>query len=492
MQPETKVPNVAGSPIAVSSGLAPENQASGRWAELLAPRYLATTAMLCMGVALYAFNGFLVSTVLPTAVGEIGGAELLSWSMTLYLVASIVAGASAALLKQRYGARTVLFAAALIFLAGTLAAALASDMNTVLFGRICQGIGEGIIAAICYALIPEMFPPALVPKVFGAEASVWAIAAFGGPVLAGSLTEAFSWRVAFLVNAPLIALFLLLALILVPSGSEAGRRLQFPTLRLSLLSAGLIAMLVAGLAGSALATATVIAGSMLLVLGAVRLDGRAEDSILPDGAFSTRSPLGLGLWVILLMPLSQATSSVYLVYSLQYLFGYRPTLAGALGALMAISWSLTAIGVANLRTERSRQTAIWLGPLLLVLGFATLAGAIGTVNIAMLAVAQVAIGAAFGSSWGYLSQMLMEATPGHQRDKTSALLPTLQSVGYALGGALAGLAANAAGLPAAEGAEDMRGPLITAFVLAFLWSLPAALVSWRAVRLLRNPRGDAR
>ncbi|MBC7148488.1 MAG: MFS transporter [Rhizobium sp.] len=485
MQPETEVPNVAGSPSATASGLAPEKEASGRWAELLAPRYLAATTMLCMGVALYAFNGFLVSTVLPAAVGEIGGAELLPWSMTLYLVASIVAGASAALLKQRYGARTVLFAAALLFLAGTLAAAFASDMNSVLFGRICQGIGEGIVAAICYALIPEMFPPALVPKVFGAEASVWAIAAFGGPVLAGSLTEAFSWRVAFLVNAPLIALFLLLALILVPSGREAGRRLQFPTLRLTLLSAGLVAMLVAGLAGSVVATTGMIGGAMVLVLGAVRLDRGAEDSILPQGAFSTRSPLGLGLWVILLMPLSQATSSVYLVYSLQYLFGYRPTLAGALGALMAISWSLTAIGVANLRTERSRQTAIWLGPLLLVLGFATLAGAIGAVNIAMLAVAQVAIGAAFGLSWGYLSQMLMEATPGHERDKTSALLPTLQSAGFALGAALAGISANGAGLALAQSAEAMRGVLTLTFAIALVWAIPASLAARRAVTLMR-------
>lgn len=485
MEPTTETTNDADTLVAGALDQRLDTAVSGRWIELLAPRYLATTTMLCMGVALYAFNGFLVSTVLPTAVGEIGGAELLSWSVTLYLVASIVAGASAALLKQRYGARTILFAAALVFLVGTLAAALASDMNTVLCGRICQGIGEGIIAAICYALIPEMFPPALVPKVFGAEASVWAIAAFAGPVLAGSLTEAFSWRVAFLVNVPLIALFLLLALVLVRSGTEAGRRLQFPTLRLSLLSAGLVAMLVAGLAGSATATGAMVAGSLFLVLGAVWLDRRAVDSILPDGAFSTRSPLGLGLWVILLMPLSQATSSVYLVYSLQYLFGYRPTLAGALGALMAISWSITAIGVANLRTERSQQTAIWLGPLLLVLGFATLAGAIGTVSIAMVAAAQAAIGAAFGLSWGYLSQMLMEVTPGHERDKTSALLPTLQSAGFALGAALAGISANGAGLAAAQSVDAMRGVLTLTFAIALVWAIPASLAARRAVRLMR-------
>jgi MFS family permease len=484
MEPTTETTNDADTLVAGALDQRLDIAVSGRWIELLAPRYLATTTMLCMGVALYAFNGFLVSTVLPTAVGEIGGAELLSWSVTLYLVASIVAGASAALLKQRYGARTILFAAALVFLVGTLAAALASDMNTVLCGRICQGIGEGIIAAICYALIPEMFPPALVPKVFGAEASVWAVAAFGGPVLAGSLTEAFSWRVAFLVNVPLIALFLLLAVVRVPAGAEAGRRLQFPTLRLTLLSAGLVSMLVAGLAGSISVTAAMVAVSLLMVLGAVRLDRRAQDSILPQGAFSTQSPLGLGLWVVLLMPLSQATSSVYLVYSLQYLFGYRPTLAGALGALMAISWSITAIGVANLRTKRSKQVAIWFGPMLLVLGFATLSGAIGTVNFTMLAIAQVIVGSAFGLSWGYLSQMLMDVTPDHERDKTSALLPTLQSAGFALGAAFAGLSANGAGLATAQSIDTMRGVLTFTFAIALVWAVPALLAARRAVRLL--------
>ncbi len=467
------------------TGASDVRTSTGRWAELLTPRYLATTTMLCVGVALYAFNGFLVSTVLPTAVREIGGAALLPWSLTLYLIASIVAGASAALLKQRYGARKVLFAAAVVFLAGTLTAAVASDMETVLVGRVFQGIGEGIIAAICYALIPEMFPPALVPKVFGAEATVWAVAAFGGPVLAGSLTETFSWRVAFLVNAPIICLFLLLAAVMVPGGrrTTGGMTLSFPTQRLALLSAGLLVMLVAGLAPSAPVAATAVATSLLLIFAAVRLDHRANQSILPKGAFSLGSTLGLGLWVVLLMPLSQATSGVYLVYSLQNLFGYGPTHAGALGALMAISWSLTAIGVANLRHEGARRATIWVGPLLLVCGFTALVAAIAAGSTGLLVAAQITIGAAFGLSWGYLSQMLMETTPERERDKTSALLPTLQSAGYALGAAMAGLWANGAGLASADTPEAMRTILTLTFGLALVWAVPALLAARRAVRL---------
>ena len=467
--------------------------ADGRWLDLLAPHYLVTTAMLCLGVALYAFNGFLVSTVMPTTVAELGGEAVISWALTLFLTASIIAGASAAMLKERFGARLVLTAAALVFLAGTLLAATATTMAAVLLGRIAQGLGEGVIAAICYALIPEIFPPRLVPKVFGAEALVWALAAFGGPVLAGYLTETISWRAAFFINVPIIAVFVLMAVTIVPRRHvKAVRSTTFPGFRLALLATALVTVLVAGLSAASSQAVIALAVAALALAGSLHLDRRAKETVLPSGAFSLNSALGLGLWAVLLMSLAQATSSVYLVFSLPNLWHFPPTAAGGLSALMAICWSLTAIGVANLRSDTWKRSMIWIGPFLLVGGIGLLVLSLLTGEIAVLVTAQIAIGAAFGASWGYLSQMLMDAAPPAERDKTSTLLPTLQSAGYALGGALAGLAANAAGLAAAESADGLRGPLITAFVLAFLWSLPAALVSWRAVRLLRNPRGGAR
>ena len=79
-----------------------------RWSELLTADYSAATTTLCLGVALFAFNGFLVSTSLPTAVGEIGGIELISWAFTLYLVFSIVGGASGEHAVRRWSALDLL------------------------------------------------------------------------------------------------------------------------------------------------------------------------------------------------------------------------------------------------------------------------------------------------------------------------------------------------------------------------------------------------
>lgn len=458
-----------------------DDEEKGRWAELFEAKYAATTTMLCIGVALYAFNGFLVSTALPSAVGELGGTAVISWSLSLYLAASIVSGAAAALIKQRFGGRVTLIGAALVFLAGTVAAMLAGNMGVILLGRVLQGVGEGVVAAICYALIPEMYPRRLVPKVFGAEATVWAVAGFGGPVVAGILTETLSWRAAFAVNLPVVAVFVLLVAIIVPRRAGETTRPTFPAARLTLLSASLMLAMLAGVAPSVPLALALMALAATALAGVLRLDGRTHHRILPRGAFSLGTTLGLGLWVVLMMPLAQATSSVYLVYSLQNLWGFSATAAGALSALMALSWSASAILVANLRSRRHQQTAIWFGPLLHVAGLAGLFAGIASGSLPVVVLAQVVIGCGFGLNWGFLSQTLMSVSHPEERDKTSVLLPTLHSAGFAFGGAVAGFAANAAGLADAVTPQAMRGPLAVAFLCAVFWAMPALFAARRAM-----------
>ena len=247
----------------IKTGPNAEPQADGRWSELLRPDYLVATVTLCLGVALFAFNEFFISTALPTAVAQIGGATLLSWAVTLYLVFAILGGALAANLKARFGARGTLIAAAIVFVAGTMIATTASSMPQVLAGRVFQGFGEGIIAAVCYALIPELFPPRLVPKIFGAEAIVWAMAAFGGPLVSGFLTEHWSWRAAFGVNIPAAAIFVVLVLAIVPAQKvPAGKPRPIPLLRLIVVGAGILLISVSTTARSVPLTVAALATAL--------------------------------------------------------------------------------------------------------------------------------------------------------------------------------------------------------------------------------------
>ncbi|TCN30439.1 MFS transporter [Sinorhizobium americanum] len=469
-----------------TSSVTKHRPGEGRWSELLKRDHFAATVTLCLGVALFAFNEFFISTALPTAVKEFGGAALLSWAFTLYLVFAIIGGALAANQKARFGARNTLIAAALVFAAGTIIATLATGMPQVLAGRLLQGLGEGIIAGVCYALIPELFPPRLVPKVFGAEAIVWASAAFAGPLISGLLTEYWSWRAAFFVNIPAVAVFIALVIASVGQPKRgAGAVGAVPLLRLFAFGLGIVLISLSNTAGNAYGTAALLVIALSVFITAIRSDRRSPHSILPCCAFANRSALGSGLWVILLMPLAQASGSVYLVYSLQQLWDFRPTAAGFSSALMAMSWSVTAILVASLPSHAVRVRLMWTGPLILCLGLIGLTLAVWSDEHRLVFIGQAAIGTGFGISWGTLSQFLMDISSKEERDKTSALLPTLQSAGYAIGAALFGVTANAFGFD--EGASDhvLALSLLAVFALACVIAVASVFFALRTLRLAR-------
>ncbi len=463
-----------------------KSASSGRWSELFSPAYLAASLTLMLAAAIFAFNAFLVSTAMPTAVGELHGEAYLSWTLTVYIVASITAGASAPLLKARFGARRCLFVASGVFSLGTLAAALSPSMELVLIGRAVQGAGEGLVAAVAFALIPQLFPSRLVAKLFGAEAIVWAAAAFGGPVLAGIITEFVSWRAAFLVNLPIVAVFLALVHVAVPRDVRNHDAGIFPGLRLGLVALGMMAISVAAVVlEEPWQAALVVAGAALCLTIAVRIDLSARVSILPRGAFGFSSVPGVGLWTVFLLPLAQSVTGVFLVYAVQHLWGYGPAIAGGIGAILAVAWSTGAVIVANYDGMGKRLAFISIGASVVTAGLLIGLASMTQLLLSLVMLGQLVTGLGMGVAWGSLCQVVMETHPEGERDKASALLPTLQSAGYAAGSAVFGLVGNLAGFATDPSPEGLRFAMVVAFAAAVLLALPPLALTLRMGRLHR-------
>jgi len=457
----------------------------GRWAEIFTPRYATVTLILCLGVALLAFNAFLASISLPTAVQEMGGVALISWALTLFLVFAIVGGSGAALFKQRLGARTALLVSSAVFLVGTVIAASATSMEQVLVGRALQGLGEGVVSAICFALIPELFPSRLVPKVFGLQAMVWAVAAFGGPAAAGLLTEMVSWRAAFLINVPFVAVFAIMVVLKVPAHSPSDKQVvSFPGLRLLVIGVAIMMVALAALSQPLLATAFLVGAAALLV-SAVWMDGRARDRLMPPDAFRPVSVVGTGLWMVLLINVAGAGSAVYLVLVVQEMWNYGPTAAGALAAVLSVAWSFSAIAAANVRSKETRKLLIQAGPAMIALGLLLVMTGLLIDQVLVAVIGQLVIGAGFGTCNGYLNLTMMEAASDAERDRTSALMPTTQSAGNAIGAALAGVAANAGGMAIAASAADVKLAVVPVYVLGAVMAALALLAAWRMVGMIR-------
>lgn len=459
----------------------------GRWAEIFGPRYLPATIILCLGVALFAFNAFLSSTALPSAVNELQGIELISWATTLYLVFAIVGGAGAVIVKERLGSRWALLSMALVFLAGSLIAAAAADMPQVLVGRAVQGLGEGVVAALCFALIPELYPNRLVPKVFGMQAVIWAIAGFGGPAGAGALTEFVSWRATFLVNVPLVLMFCLMVMRVVPPGKSGEVRAGFPGVRLTAIGGGILMIAVASTLPFVPAVGLTAAAALVLVW-AIRRDRKSVAPLTPTGAFWSDTALGPGFWVVLLMPIAGAVTAVYLVMLLQQLWGYGPTLAGAVGAIMAIGWSCASVTVANVRKRSTRKVLIRTGPVLLAVGLFGVLMGLQMHLPPLLMIAQALIGMGFGISNGYTMLALIEASSAEDRDRTSALIPTTQSAGNAIGAAIAGLAANAAGYAVATTEPEVLAAILPLFATGIAIAMLAGIAAFAMVNRMPSTR----
>lgn len=453
------------------------------WRELVAGETGLATATVSLGIVLFAFNAFVVATALPSAVADLGGRAWIAWATSLYLILSIVAGASAAAAMHRLGARRLFLLAGTIFLAGTLIAAFAPDMGFLLLGRALQGAGAGFIESGCYVLIPRLFPARLIPRVFGVEAVAWAVAAFGGPALAGILTAAFSWRAALIVSAPLALIFLALVPRVVREGERPEASGGLPILPLAGIAAGMLLILVSDGTGPLALKAVTLGLGFAAFVVVVRLDRAARVRLLPDGAFGLGHPAGVGLWITLMMPVAQSAGAVFLTYALQVLWGYAPFTAGLAATVLALSWS----GVQTLAASRPwpRIRLVVAGAVLMTAGEGTMALAFTLASPALMILAQLLIGAAGGSFWGALSQLVMESAPEADRSTTSGLLPTVLSTGFGIGAALYGLIANLAGFSAASGPELQR-ILILVFALATLPGLVSLALALRMAGQLRR------
>ena len=455
-----------------------ENMQTGSWAELTSARYAAPAAMFTLGIALHAFNAFIASTTMPSAAIELGAVSLLSWATSSYLVASIVGGAAAAVFKTRFGARIVLLASSSVFVVGSLAFGVGNSVATLILGRILQGAGEGVVMALCYTLIPEMFPKSLVPRIFALESVAWVSAALAGPLIAGAITEAVSWRAAVLISVPAAAAFMLFVPLCVPrSLGSNGARLRMPIVQLALVAFGVF-LLSARI--EAIGAAGAIIGGLASLGGAVMLDRRSSVKLFPTGAFDVSTPVGAGMLLVLVMAMAEAPSVVYTAFAGQRLWSLGATASGLLSAIVAISWSVTAIGIAHLPRWATR-IYVWPAPLILAAGLALQVVALSTGEIAIVAAGQIVIGASFGFCWARLCEHVMDVAPEGERDFAAAALPTIQVAGVSIGAALVGTIAMATGVEGATSPDAIATALVPVFAISALIATSGLYAAWRTV-----------
>ncbi|TMX13030.1 MFS transporter, partial [Aeromonas salmonicida subsp. achromogenes] len=157
-------------------------------------------------IALGSLEKSIVTTPLPIIGAELNAGAALTWVVTAYLLAATAALPVYGKLSDLFGRVRMLNIGIGLFLAGSVACALAQDLPTLLAARVLQGLGGGGLIALAFTVIADCIPPREVGKYQGYISAVYAVSSIAGPLLGGYFTEQLSWRWIFWINLPLGAL----------------------------------------------------------------------------------------------------------------------------------------------------------------------------------------------------------------------------------------------------------------------------------------------
>jgi len=428
-------------------------------ASRLTPKVRRTFIALLLAMAIAAMDYTIVSTALPTIVGEMGALTLLPWVLTANVLASTVTVPLYGKLSDLFGRRRLMHVAILLFVLGSCAAGLSQDIGQLIACRAVQGAGSAGLIALSYMIIGDMITPRQRGRYQAYISAVFAVTSVCGPLLGGLAVDHVSWRLAFFPSVVLamITLTVIRRNLVDPSMT---RGIVVDWLGAALLALGLTAILLVASLGvdqyawdSPVILATIAIGVLALVWF-VRQEGKTPSPILPLFLFRNREfsavnatsfISGFGLF----LPLA------YLPVFLQISLAMSATHSGLLLAPM-----LTASLVGSLVSGRMvarwgrYRSVVVAGTVLLGVGLALLS----TMSVSTSPAAAAAYLVVFGLSMGILIPVLILVIQNavHPRDlgvATSSVQVFRQlggSTGVAMFGALfnarlAGLLA--AGLP---------------------------------------------
>ena len=313
---------------------------------------------LVLGMLLAALDSTIVSTALPTIVGELGGLARLSWVVTAYLLAQTVVTPLYGKLGDLYGRKGILQSAIVLFLAGSALCGVSRNMTQLIVFRAIQGLGGGGLTVTTQAVVGDIVPPRDRGRYQGIFGAVFGLASIAGPLLGGYFTTHLSWRWIFYVNLPLGVVALLVIAATLPSTAER-RHPAIDYAGTALLAVALSAIvLVSDVSGTSRPLTSppmlaLIALAVITLVAFILVERRAPEPVLPLRLFGNRT-FALTSAVGLIVGFALFGSVTYLPLFLQVVKGESPTASGMQMLPMMGGMLLTSIASGQLISRTGR------------------------------------------------------------------------------------------------------------------------------------------
>ncbi|WP_238654528.1 MDR family MFS transporter [Rothia uropygialis] len=319
-------------------------------------------AALLVAMFLASMDQTIVSTALPTIVGDLGGVEHQTWVTTAYLLASTLVMPIYGKFGDTLGRRNLFLIALVIFTGASLVISLSTSFWFFVIFRAIQGLGGGGLMILAQAIIGDIIPAKERGRYMGVMGSVFGMSAVIAPLLGGFFVDHLTWQWCFYVNVPLgvIALIVAMVFLKLPSHRPEHRIDILGVIFLSITTTCLIFFTDFG--GSethgwdAIETWMWGAGALLAGFVFVLTESKASDPIIPLTLFKNRifiiaTAIGFFLGMCMFAALA------FIPTFLQMSTGTSAAASGLLMLPMMAGLMLTSIVSGNLISKTGKYKA---------------------------------------------------------------------------------------------------------------------------------------
>jgi MFS family permease len=366
-------------------------------------------------------------------------------AITIFLLVMAALMIPGGKLTDLYGRKRCFTVGLIVYGVGALVSAVSPGIGVLIFGNsILEGVGTALLIPPVYILTTLLFTQMTSrARAFGAISAAGGIGAAAGPLIGGVITAALSWRVAFVFQAAVVALIVLLTRRLHdPLPADPTRPFDIVGAVLSAL--GLILLVLGILAADNngwLMLGLLVAGALVLVwfFGWIRRKERTgQEPLLATALFRNRtSNLGLVTqniqWLLLL-----GTSFVVSAY-LQVVRGYDAIQTGVIFTATTVGLLLASIGAERFARRRAQRTLILIGFVVTIVGVGVLVALAGTRESPWaFAPGLFLIGFGLGGMLTPSVNVVQSSFPEDQQGEISGVSRSVSNLGSSLGTAIAG------------------------------------------------------
>ena len=403
--------------------------------------------MLAMFVAM--LSSTVLSNALPVIVADLHGTESgYTWVMVSMLLALTSTTPIWGKLADLFNKKLLVQVALLIYVGGSILAGLSTSMSMLIGARVIQGIGVGGLTALVQIVIATIVTPRERGRYSGYLGAVFAVATVSGPLIGGVIVDAdgLGWRWCFGVGVPfaIVAFVVLQKTLHLPTSKRAGVKIDY--LGATLIAAGFSLLLAwVSLAGSSFAwastaTAVLVSAGVLALVGAVYVESRVAEPIIPLALFRNRT-VALAVFASVLVGVVMFGATTFLSQYFQLSRGMSPTRAGlmSLPLVLALAISSTVSGKAITRHGRWKGFLVG-GSVVIALGTVMLSQIDAATPIVLVGAAMGVLGLGMGAVMQNLVLAVQNTVRASDIGAGSSLVATFRTLGGAVGVSLLGTA----------------------------------------------------